>query len=200
MHMYLLTQKRPQGDLRATNRQDSTDPAVVVGPAISRTRKITFPAPSTSRSDLLGQLPMRAIGVGGLASRRSKRAVLSCLLRAEQAPRAPPAEALDTTALFAPPVISTLACRAKSRSETPAAPLGAPTSGLPQFCSRRDARRARKRPRHPQRSKALAKALHKQDDELRRRDRHARAHARRRPGLRRRARRARRGAAEAEST
>ena len=29
--MYLLTQKRPQGDLRATNRQDSTDPAVVVG-------------------------------------------------------------------------------------------------------------------------------------------------------------------------
>ena len=63
--MYLLTQKRPQGDLRATNRQDSTDPAVVVGPSISRTRKITFPAPSTSRSDLLGQLPMRVIGVGG---------------------------------------------------------------------------------------------------------------------------------------
>ena len=96
--MYLLTQKRPQGDLRATNRQDSTDPAVVVGPSISRTRKITFPAPSTSRSDLLGQLSMRVIGVGGLASRRSKRAVLSCLLRAEQAPRA--TEALHITALL----------------------------------------------------------------------------------------------------
>ena len=78
MHMYLLTQKRPQGDLRTTNRQDSTDAAVVVGPSISRTRKITFPAPSTSRSDLLGQSPMRAIGVGGLASRRNGACCLVC--------------------------------------------------------------------------------------------------------------------------
>ena len=78
--MYLLSQKRPQGDLRATNRQDSTDPAVVVRPSISRTRKITFPAPSTSRSDLLGQLTMRAIGGEGLASRRSPRGVRCCLV------------------------------------------------------------------------------------------------------------------------
>ena len=85
--MYLLTQKRPQGDLRATNRQDSTDPAVVVGPSISRTRKITFPPPSTSRSDLLGQSPMRAIGVGGLLRGEAKAcgAVLSA--GAGKAPR-----------------------------------------------------------------------------------------------------------------
>ena len=198
--MYLLTQKRPQGDLRATNRQDSTDPAVVVGPSISRTRKITFPAPSTSRSDLSGELPMRVIGVGGLL--RGETSVLCfVVLRCRQsAPRATSRSARYHSAAAAPPAICTLACRAKSRSETPAAPLGAPTSGLPQFRARRDARRARKRPRHPQRSKALAKALHKQDDELRRRDRHARAPPRRRPGLRRRARRARRGAAETEST
>ena len=77
--MYLLTQKRPQGDLRATNRQDSTDPAVVVGPAISRTRKIIFPAPSTSRSDLLGQSPMRAIGVGGSFAAKGVRCSRVCV-------------------------------------------------------------------------------------------------------------------------
>ena len=75
----LPTPKRPQGDLRATNRQDSTDPAVVVGPSISRTRKITFPAPSTYRSDLLGQSPMRAIGVGGLL-RGETLSVRCCVL------------------------------------------------------------------------------------------------------------------------
>ena len=83
MHMYLLTQKRPQGDLRATNRQDSTDPAAVVGPSISRTRKITFPAPSTYRSDLLGQSPMRAIAIGGLlrGEAKSVRCRLVCRRR-----------------------------------------------------------------------------------------------------------------------
>ena len=97
--MYLLTQKRPQGDLRATNRQDSTDPAVVVGPSISRTRKITFPAPSTSRSDLSGELPMRVIGVGGLLRGEAKAcgAVLSA--GAGKVPRAPPTKALHFTAL-----------------------------------------------------------------------------------------------------
>ena len=42
--------------------------------------------------------------------------MLSCLLRAEQAPRAPPTKALHFTAL--PPAISSVACRAKKRIET----------------------------------------------------------------------------------
>ena len=38
-------QKRPPGDLRAANRQDSIDAAVMVGPSISRIKKIIFFAP-----------------------------------------------------------------------------------------------------------------------------------------------------------
>ena len=38
-------QKRPPGDLRATNRQDSIDVAVVAGPSISRIKKNIFFAP-----------------------------------------------------------------------------------------------------------------------------------------------------------
>ena len=72
MHMYLLTQKRPQGDLRATNRQDSTDSAVMAGPSISRINQLFFSSPRKCRSYLLGQSPIRAIGVGALASRRNQ--------------------------------------------------------------------------------------------------------------------------------
>ena len=38
-------QKRPPGDLRAANRQDSIDAAVMAGPSISRIKKIIFFAP-----------------------------------------------------------------------------------------------------------------------------------------------------------
>ena len=38
-------QKRPPGDLRAANRQDSIDAAVMAGPSISRIKKINFFAP-----------------------------------------------------------------------------------------------------------------------------------------------------------
>ncbi len=37
--------KRPQGDLRATNRQDSTGAAAMAGPSISRIKKINFFGP-----------------------------------------------------------------------------------------------------------------------------------------------------------
>ena len=42
---YTTDQKRPPGDLRAANRQDSIDAAVMVGPSISRIKKIIFFAP-----------------------------------------------------------------------------------------------------------------------------------------------------------
>ena len=38
-------QKRPPGDLRTANRQDSIDAAVMAGPSISRIKKIIFFAP-----------------------------------------------------------------------------------------------------------------------------------------------------------
>ena len=38
-------QKRPQGDLRTTNRQDSIDAAALVGSSISRIKKINFFGP-----------------------------------------------------------------------------------------------------------------------------------------------------------
>ena len=40
--------RRPQGHLRATNRQDSTGAAVMVGPSISRIKKNIFFHPSVS--------------------------------------------------------------------------------------------------------------------------------------------------------
>ena len=39
------TQKRPQGDLGTANRQDFIDAAVMVGPSISRSKKIIFFGP-----------------------------------------------------------------------------------------------------------------------------------------------------------
>ena len=43
--MYSPDPKRPLGDLRAANRQDSIDAAVMAGPSISRIKKIIFFAP-----------------------------------------------------------------------------------------------------------------------------------------------------------
>ena len=48
--------KRPQGDLRATNRQDSTGAAAMAGPSISRIKKIIFSPPSKCPIDLFGPL------------------------------------------------------------------------------------------------------------------------------------------------
>ena len=45
LHATTADPKRPQGDLRATNRQDSIGAAVMVGPSISRIKKIIFFAP-----------------------------------------------------------------------------------------------------------------------------------------------------------
>jgi hypothetical protein len=45
LHVYSTDPKRPQGDLRTTNRQDSTDAAVMAGPSISRIKKNTFFGP-----------------------------------------------------------------------------------------------------------------------------------------------------------
>ena len=45
LHMPTPDQKRPLGDLRAANRQDSIDAAVMAGPSISRIKKNIFFAP-----------------------------------------------------------------------------------------------------------------------------------------------------------
>ena len=42
LHATTADPKRPQGDLRATNRQDSTGAAAMAGPSISRIKKIIF--------------------------------------------------------------------------------------------------------------------------------------------------------------
>ena len=42
LHVYSTDPRRPQGDLRTTNRQDSIDAAVMAGPSISRIKKINF--------------------------------------------------------------------------------------------------------------------------------------------------------------
>ena len=47
-------QKRPPGDLRATNRQDSTDAPAMVASSISRIKKLIFPAPRKCPIDLFG--------------------------------------------------------------------------------------------------------------------------------------------------
>ena len=54
MHPTSPDPKQPQGDLRTTNRQDSIDAAVMVGPSISRIKKLFFSAPSKCRIDLFG--------------------------------------------------------------------------------------------------------------------------------------------------
>ena len=46
--------RRPQGDLRTTNRQDSIDAAVMAGPSISRIKKSIFSPPSKCPIDLFG--------------------------------------------------------------------------------------------------------------------------------------------------
>ena len=53
--------KRPQGDLRATNRQDSTGAAAMAGPSISRIKKIIFSPPSKCPIDLFGPVSNRTI-------------------------------------------------------------------------------------------------------------------------------------------
>ena len=59
LNVYSTDPRRPLGDLRAPNRQDSTDAAVMAGPAISRIKKIPFWAPSTCPIDLFGPLANR---------------------------------------------------------------------------------------------------------------------------------------------
>jgi len=51
--------QRPQGDLRATNRQDSAGAAAMAGPSISRIKKIPFSAPSKCPTDPFGPLANR---------------------------------------------------------------------------------------------------------------------------------------------
>ena len=48
LHATTADPKRPQGDLRATNRQDSTGAAAMAGPSISRIKKIIFFRPPVS--------------------------------------------------------------------------------------------------------------------------------------------------------
>ena len=45
LHVYSTDPKRPQGDPRATNRQDSIDAAAMVGSSISRRQEIIFFGP-----------------------------------------------------------------------------------------------------------------------------------------------------------
>ena len=45
LHVYSADPRRPRGALRTTNRQDSTDAAVMAGPSISRIKKINFFGP-----------------------------------------------------------------------------------------------------------------------------------------------------------
>ena len=52
----LPTQKRPQGDLRATNRQDSIDAPAMAAASISRIKKLIFFAPRKCPIDLFGPL------------------------------------------------------------------------------------------------------------------------------------------------
>ena len=54
--MYSYDPKRPQGDLRAANRQDSIDAAVMAGPSISRIKKKKISPPSKCLIALFGPL------------------------------------------------------------------------------------------------------------------------------------------------
>ena len=45
LHVYSTDPRRPQGDLRATNRQDSIDAPAMVASSISRIKKINFFGP-----------------------------------------------------------------------------------------------------------------------------------------------------------
>ena len=51
--------RRPPGDLRTTNRQDSIDTPALVASSISRNKKFPFLAPSTCTIDLFGPLANR---------------------------------------------------------------------------------------------------------------------------------------------
>ena len=53
--------RRPRGDLRTTNRQDSIDAPALVASSISRTKKLIFSAPSKCPIDLLGPVANRTV-------------------------------------------------------------------------------------------------------------------------------------------
>ena len=74
-------QKRPLGDLRAANRQDSTDAPTVAASSISRIKKINFSAPSTCPIDLFGPL------ANGRALKQLHALFRVCLLVSLQAAR-----------------------------------------------------------------------------------------------------------------
>ena len=59
MHPTSPDPKQPQGDLRTTNRQDSTGAAAKVASSILRTKNIPFSAPATCPIDLFGPLAHR---------------------------------------------------------------------------------------------------------------------------------------------
>ena len=53
--------RRPRGDLRTTNRQDSTDAPAMVGPSTSRIKKLIFLASSKCPIDLFGPVANRTV-------------------------------------------------------------------------------------------------------------------------------------------
>ena len=53
--------KRPRGDLRTTNRQDSTDALAMAVSSISRMKKIFFSPPRTCPIDLFGPIANRTV-------------------------------------------------------------------------------------------------------------------------------------------
>ena len=61
LHMYLTDPRRPRGDLRTTNRQDSTDAPAMVASSISRIKKLIFLDPSKCPIDFCGPLGNRMI-------------------------------------------------------------------------------------------------------------------------------------------
>ena len=61
LRVYSYDPRRPQGDLRTANRQDSTDAAVIAGPSISRIKKIIFSPPSKCPIGLFGPVANRAV-------------------------------------------------------------------------------------------------------------------------------------------
>ena len=61
LHMSSSDPRRPRGDLRTTNRQDSTDAPAMVASSISRIKKLIFLDPSKCPIDFCGPLGNRMI-------------------------------------------------------------------------------------------------------------------------------------------
>jgi len=61
LHMSTTDPRRPRGDLRTTNRQDSTDAPALVASSISRIKKLIFSAPRKCPIDLFGPRANRTI-------------------------------------------------------------------------------------------------------------------------------------------